>query len=49
MQKINVTLTDHIPPELLKKMASMGIDTKRLHLKPEDEKKSSQSMSEGLK
>jgi hypothetical protein len=37
MQKINVTLTDYIPPELMKKMESMGINTKRLAVTTEDD------------
>ena len=37
MQKINVTLTDYIPPELMKKMESMGINTKRLAQKTEED------------
>ena len=49
MQKINVTLTDEIPPELLAKMESMGIDTKRLHLKggEENPQKKASSMVAG--
>ena len=46
MQKINVTLTDYIPPELLAKMESMGIDTKKLHLKNEEGTKPVTSLSE---
>lgn len=30
IQQINVTVTDEVPEQLLKKMKSMGIDTNRL-------------------
>lgn len=37
-QKVNVTLTDEIPPELIAKMEKMGIDTKKLHIKTDEGK-----------
>jgi len=30
LQKVNVTMTDEIPPELIAKMEQMGIDTSKI-------------------
>ena len=38
MQKVNVTMTDEIPPELIAKMEQMGIDTSKIQLKTDDGK-----------
>lgn len=47
-QRINITVTDEVPDELIDKMKSLGIDTKRIQFNRKNEKPP-QSKSVGVK